>query len=288
MVLMATMLPSGVCAQENVMNTFSAYSMYGLGLLETQGTLATRSMGGAGVGSRSLLIVNTLNPAAYSMALPKGVLLDMGVEGSLYNSTQTIDGVDYKSENTTGNIKDIALQIPLAKGLGFGFSVSPYSNVGYKVENSFLTDAANFMSYIYEGSGTVSLVKFGLGLRLSKRLSLGVAGQYYWGNLDREFKANVTNIVTTGNALSMTGVDNISVSRVKGQLGVQYAPYLKERSSLTLGATYDLGGDLRPRYARVVTADGVNGDIFAQNDTTKMSIVLPRQLTVVLHTSRRR
>lgn len=283
LVVMATLLSGSVRAQENSLNVFSVYSMYGLGILDTQGTSSTISMGGAGVASRSRTTVNMLNPASYSTALSKGILMEFGVDGSMYNSSQVVDAERLSSRSYTANFHDIALQIPVAKGLGVGFSLSPYASSGYQISDSFLTDTADFVQYVFQGSGTVTLVKFGVGWEVAKRLSIGLAGQYYWGNLDREFSAVTTNIITPGTAISAAGVDNTSISRMKAQVGVQWAPYVSEKGneSLTLGATFDLGGDLNPRYARVVSGSGYDDyEIFAQNDTTKISVVLPRQLSV--------
>ncbi len=280
LIVLSMMLPSAT-AQENVLNTFSSYSMYGLGILETQGTLASRSMGGAGVATRSRTSINLLNPASYSLAIQKGVLMEFGLEGAAYNSSQKIDGEMSNSSFVTGNFHDIALQVPIAKGLGFGLSLSPYSSAGYQIEKAFMSDTYDYVQYLYEGSGVITQVKLGVGWEIVKGLSVGIAGQYYWGTLDREFTAAVTNIITPGDAISPAGVDNLSVSKIKGQVGLQYSPMMKdEYTSLTIGATLDLGGDLTPRYARVVTGLDRYEDLYAQSDTTTISIVLPRQLSL--------
>ena len=61
------LLPLGVTAQTltSSVNTYSPYSMYGLGELSTPGTAAQRSMGGVGVAMFSNTSVNVLNPADY-------------------------------------------------------------------------------------------------------------------------------------------------------------------------------------------------------------------------------
>ena len=60
----AVMLPYAVSAQTSSINAFSPYTMYGIGEINTPGTLPMRSMGGAGVAMRSTGTVNLLNPAA--------------------------------------------------------------------------------------------------------------------------------------------------------------------------------------------------------------------------------
>jgi hypothetical protein len=66
-IAIALLLPMGAVAQTltSSVNTYSPYSMYGLGELATPGNVAMRSMGGIGVAMYSQSMVNMLNPAAY-------------------------------------------------------------------------------------------------------------------------------------------------------------------------------------------------------------------------------
>ena len=79
LMLVVVMATTAFSVSAETKNTFSSYTMYGLGRIQTQGTLATRSMGGAGVAMRSMTNINLINPAAYSMAIPRGVLFDFWV-----------------------------------------------------------------------------------------------------------------------------------------------------------------------------------------------------------------
>lgn len=272
------LLPQLSTAQTNTINTFSSYSMYGLGELQTQGTTLTRSMGGAGVALRSRTAINLLNPASYSVALRRGVLFDFALEGSTYFAAQEIEGQSYKSSFATANIHDIALQVPIAKGMGFGLSVTPFSSTGYYQVNSEVTDSFDYSQFIYEGSGDVSEIKLGVGWEIAKGISIGFAAQYYWGDLDRSFTSSVTNFMTPGSSVAAVGVDNTSISRIKGQFGIQWEALSTPDEALVFGATYDFGGDLRPRQARVVSSTSGYTSVYAQSDTTRVSLVLPRQL----------
>lgn len=278
----AVLLPNSLRAEtlESPVNTFSSYSMYGIGELQTKGTISTRSMGGAGVALRSSASINLLNPASYSVVLQRSVLFDYGVEGGTYFAKQSIDGTNYKDEFSTANFRDIALQMPIAKGWGVGFSVTPYSSVGYSLSSSSIDPDWGYIKNAYYGSGDISEVKLGVGWEIKKGLSVGFAALYYWGDLDRNFDVEVTNIIYPGDAVSSSGVDNLSVSNIKAQVGVQWDAIATDRRRLTLGATYDLGGDLSPRYVRAVKCDEGYEDVFAQNDTTSMSLHLPREIAI--------
>ncbi len=278
--IVATTLHVNVMAQANTLNTFSTYSMYGLGELQSQGSLATRSMGSAGVAMRSAAMINFLNPASYSVALRKGVLFDFGAESGSYFSAQNIDGVKQTGSYTTANFQDIALQVPIAKGLGFGFSVTPFSSVGYRQLDTAVEPNLGYVNIERSGSGNISEVKFGLGWEVLKGLSFGFAAQYYWGTIERSFVAEVVSMTATSNSLSLSGVDNISVSSLKGQFGLQSEVANNKRRKITLGLTVDVGGELNPRYVRTVSdLYTTDEDTYAQNDTMSISIIAPRQLT---------
>lgn len=284
----AALIPAAVSAQTSSINAFSPYTMYGIGELNTPGTLPTRSMGGVGVAMRSAGTINLLNPAAYSAAPQKSFLFDFGLEGQNYYNSQRLDGVAKKTAYNTFNFHDIAFQMPLARKLGLGFSLTPYSSVGYRIkgDHAFAPDDPVWgnvgrVQYVYEGEGDVTEVKVGLGWEPFKNFSVGIAAQYYWGDIDRNYTMSPTPITGDGDFLPISGQENYSVSSVKGQVGVQWDAISNQKRVLTLGAAFDFGGDLKPR----VTKDIRLGNAFnttVQGDTTHLALVLPRQLSVGL------
>lgn len=285
-VMAAALIPVAVSAQTNSINAFSPYTMYGVGELNTPGTLPMRSMGGIGVAMRGPGVVNLLNPASFSAVPQKSFVFNFGLEGQNYYNSQTAEGIAKKSAYNTFNFHDVAFQLPLAKKLGLGFSLSPYSSVGYRTKfydpfdvNDPVLGNVGPAHYSYMGEGDVTEVKLGVGWEIFKNFSLGLAAQYYWGNIDRSYVMTPTSIVGDGTYLSMRGNDNYSISSFKGQVGLQWVAILTQKRALTLGATYDFGGDLRPR----VSSEKYINDIYstvAGGDTTHMALVLPRQLTL--------
>lgn len=282
-VAVAAMLPATVRAQSSSINAFSPYTMYGIGELNTQGTLPMRSMGGVGVANPTSGIMNLLNPAAYSNMPRKSFMLDFGVEGQNYYNSQTVGDVHKKTAYNTFNFHDIAFQLPLGKKIGLGFSLTPYSSVGYRVNNTHDVNDDDIwgnvgrIQYTYQGEGDVTEVKFGIGWEIFKNFSVGLAAQYYWGDIDRSFTMTPIAITGTGTFTSTVGNDNYSVSSFKGQVGFQYSPILNHKRALTIGATYDFGGDLSPRVSKHI----VVGDMFntaVKGDTLSLPLVLPRQL----------
>lgn len=287
-VLAALALPCGVRAQTSSINAFSPYSMYGIGELQTQGALPTRSMGGAGVGMRSSSRVNLLNPAAYSATAPKTFLFDFGVEGQNFYNSQQRDAQTVRTSYNTFNFHDIALQLPLTKGLGLGFSLTPYSSVGYRVTGTIEDDEIwgniGRVQQLYSGEGDITEVKFGVGWEIFKNFSLGVAAQYYWGDIDRSFTTTVVNnVVGTGSFTAAIGKETYSVSRFKGQVGLQWNVINDpHRRLLTLGATYDIGGDVRPDITRTVYSGNIFGTTVLEQ-SPHLKLVLPHQVAAGLY-----
>ena len=288
LVVAAALVPVAVVAQTSSINAFSPYTMYGIGEQNTPGTLVMRSMGGVGVAVRNAGVVNLLNPAAYSVAPQKTFLFSFGLEGQNYYNSQTAEGIAKRSVYNTFNFHDIAFQMPVTKGLGLGFSLTPYSSVGYRVkynqtyggmEDDPIWGNVGRIQYQYQGEGDVTEVKLGLGWEVVKNLSVGLAVQYYWGDIDRTFVMTPQAITGDGSFASTVGTDNYNVSSFKGQVGVQWNAIVDRKRLLTVGATYDFGGDLNPSVTKSIYV----GDLYnttVKGDTTRMALVLPRQLAV--------
>lgn len=285
----AAMFPLAVSAQTSSINAFSPYTMYGIGELNTPGTLPMRSMGGAGVAMRAVNSMNLLNPASYSVAPQKTFLFNFGLEGQNYYNAQTVEGVGKRTAYNTFNFHDIAFQMPVAKKLGLGFSLTPYSSVGYRTKyyHEYTPEDPNWsnvglIQYNYQGEGDVTEVKLGMGWEPFKNFSIGIAAQYYWGDIDRTFVMTPTAITGEGTFTSTVGQDNYSISSIKGQVGVQWSPILNSKRMLTVGATYDFGGDLNPEVTKTI----YTGDLFntvVKGDTTHLKLVLPRQMALGLY-----
>lgn len=276
-VLAAVALPYAGFAQTSSINAFSPYSMYGIGELSTQGVLSSRSMGGMGVAMRNQGVINMFNPAALSMARQKSFLFNFGLEGQNYYNSQVVGDATKKSAYNTFNFHDIAFQLPIAKGIGLGFSLTPYSNVGYRMQRDQIDGNVGWGNYVYTGEGDVTEVKFGVGWEPFKNFSIGAAMQYYWGDITRSFSMTPTNIVDNTTIPATNGIDSYSISSIKGQVGMQLNILSTNKRVLTLGAAYTIGGDLNPEVSKRVSV-GNSFNSVVKGDTTHISLVLPTEL----------
>lgn len=288
-IIALVLLPMGAMAQTltSSINTYSPYSMYGLGELATPGNVAMRSMGGVGVAMWSGGMVNILNPAGYGATPRQSFLFNFGIEGAHYQNSQQkyTSGANGKSKTAYNsiNIHDIAFQMPIAKGLGFGFSLTPYSNVGYTMYRDDVSPeiAGNLgrVRYQYYGEGDVTEVKAGFGWAPSKRFSIGAAMLYYWGNIERNYKSVPMDVVTgSGEFSTTTGVDTYDVSRIKAQFGLMVNPIYTSQRILTLGATYDIGGSLKPKMVKSVYVDNVLTSVVRDEKDNALPLKLPMQV----------
>ena len=67
-------LPAG--AQDESYNTYSPYSVFGVGDLFHRGTSSSKSMGGVGIASRDKRFVNLMNPASVTEREDKSFMAD--------------------------------------------------------------------------------------------------------------------------------------------------------------------------------------------------------------------
>jgi hypothetical protein len=245
---MLAMVATSVAAHaQGSMNTFSPYTLYGLGDIRMQGTAAKAGMGGVNIAARE--VMDYVNPASLS-ALPRNSFhFNFGIEGDFFYLR---DGVKKSSYNTF-NVRDMVFRMPLGRKLGFGASLSPLSSVGYRIKESVPAEeldprlyemGAAGADYLYKGSGDVSQVRFSLGWEPAKRLSLGVDMIYYFGRIERNYSSHIFSRDPEFDIPSADIAQLDEVSRLRWGVGVQYNIIEQSGATaqsyrvLTVGATY--------------------------------------------------
>lgn len=290
--LLLMLVPLCGMAQSSSINAYSPYSMYGPGELITPGSVQIRSMGGIGIAKRTAGQVNTLNPASASVTPRKSFIFDVSIDGTHYRNSQPKYDSNGKFMGksmgviNSGNIHNIAIAFPLAKGLGMSLNISPYSSVAYKVNTTDQNEDnwANIgrVQYGFEGIGDISEVKLSIGWAPIQKLSIGLAAKYYWGYIERKYQTTVTDqIIGLGNYSSTYGNDKYVVSNFKLQAGIQWSIIHNETRILTLGATYDLGGNLNPEMRRSIsTSNNINQSDNVLHDDNTLELRVPHEVGV--------
>ncbi len=270
--------PGASRAQESSLGTYSPYSMYGLGNLTGSPLSAFAGMGGTSIGFRNGgfdttadLRLNLSNAASLSGIPGQTFIFDVGLAGSnVYAQQRSREGMLRTSFNTF-NFNNFSIAFPLiGNKMGFAVSVSPFSEVGYKIHNddeSHLSDLG-VVRYFYDGQGNVTEAKAALGLQLLRNLSIGVEANYLWGNIDRMYKAEILNYLVSGTFNSINASTNERVGKIFAAFGMQYTPLDKARTRLTIGATYRLGGKLDSKVTDYIPSNNIFEDVIRLDEYT--------------------
>ncbi len=243
-------------AQDEAYGAFSPYSMYGIGDVTKSGTAYNRSMGGVGVATRDKRNINILNPASVTERDPQSFMLDFSIaQGNRYYKQG-----DMKSSNNTFNLNSIALSFPVWKSFSMYAGFSPFSDIGYKITawetDPYIVSKTGAILNTVQGYGGLSKVYIGGGFSPFKGFSIGGEGQYIFGSLHKD------NTFTMSDASyrSISSGYTLSLNSFKGKFGVQYSFPVSNKASMVLGATYELGADLRGSVDRfeIQTISSIN------------------------------
>ena len=269
---------SKVSAQNvDALNTYSPYSMYGIGDISTLGTSINAGMGGIGIGVRDNKYINMVNPASITARDSLAFMFDIGMNGkNLYASSNNTS-----SPYNTFSLNNIMMTFPLYKNSAFIIGITPLSSTGYKFKNAETNPIllSNFGDIEYETYGEGSLYNLFLGVaaNVTKDLSLAVQGEYYFGSIDQH--SDILFNSSSVNRNILTGWD-YQLHGMSAKLGLQYEKELSKTKGIVLGATYRFGTNLSghiKRYNFSETSSGTT-DTLVFNENSNPSIKVASQL----------
>ncbi len=230
-----------VYAQDGTYGAYSPYSIYGIGDISKEGTAFNKSMGGVGVATRNRRFINYMNPAAVTARDSLAFMADFG----LAQSNTVFKQGKVKSAHNTFNIYNFVMSFPIYRSSAFMVGITPFSDVGYdfssvETDPDIIGNTGN-ISYDSFGTGSVYQAFVGAGVTLWKNLSLGAEAIYYFGNIDK-----VTNMDYSNSSYrSLNSGSDLMVRGVTGKFGIQYEQKLGGNVSMTIGATYRMGTDMK-------------------------------------------
>lgn len=228
-------------AQEGAYGAYSPYSIYGIGNISKEGTAFNKGMGGTGIATRNKRFINYLNPAAVTARDSLSFMADFG----LSQKNTVFQQGNIKSGNNTFNIYDFVMSFPIYRSSAFMVGITPFSDVGYdfssiETDPDIIGNTGN-ISYDSYGTGSIYQVFFGAGVTLWKKLSLGAEAIYYFGNIDK-----ITNMKYSDSSYrSLNSGNIISVNALTGKFGLQYDQKIAGNISMTIGATYRMGTNMK-------------------------------------------
>ena len=114
----------------------------------------------------------TSNPASYALISEGKPILDISGRGIL-SRFETTTG---EHNTSLFGLNNVAIAFPIKKNWGLTIGMSPYSSVGYKIQERFTFDSKEIRAS-YVGEGALNKVFLGLGYRpwrdSSNQLSIG-------------------------------------------------------------------------------------------------------------------
>jgi hypothetical protein len=186
-------------------------------------------MGGIGYGLRNPKIINPLNPASFSAIDSMTFMLDFGIKGQ---ASFFKEGANQATKYNAG-IEYLALQFPLAKGLGMGIGFEPVSYVGYQfVEDSLQSPQKSFATY--SGKGGLNKVYATLSYQLFNRFSFGVNVGYLFGDIIHSQSVS-SNI---GKSHTLSWNDSLRSRGLTYEVGFQYIHPIRKNEEIVLGLVY--------------------------------------------------
>ena len=279
-ILIAVLMVTLPAAAQEAFSAFTPYSIFGLGQLESVGDQNTAGMGGIGVGLRDPGLNNLLNPASVTAREPSAFMLDFGLKQSnvIYAGADA-DGNLARSAKNLFNIDHVVASFPIYKHSAFRVGVMPFSNTGFAFsfhenKDQILATLGD-VQYVRSGQGGIHQVFAGAGVTLFDRLSLGADGIFYMGTIKRS-----TTTVFTTNSNQRVAMRNWStvLRGFSGKAGIQYEQPIGESLSLTVGATYKLGSEVKGDFTDLAYASGGNYTDTTLNVSKPVGYSIPQEI----------
>ncbi len=229
-------------------NVISPYSAIGLGDILYDGMLHQSMSGGLIAGFNSSLLSNPANPASL------GFLRSTAFEfAATYQYSYLQDG-DKNAGIQSGMPDYVSLSFPMRNpvtelleqkntdyGWGMGFTLSPYSRVGYDLSSTIYEQDSLLITRNSRASGGTYLFQWSNGLRY-KNFSLGISLGYLFGNIKKEREV-IPDIQKNPNAAYFT--DDIRLKAFKWRIGGLYEWQLnpneinsKKKKTLSFGTYF--------------------------------------------------
>ncbi len=216
-------------------NTYSPYSVFGVGDLQGMGLAHNLAMGGVGISTANPFHLNNKNPAL--LTANRVVVFETAVT----MEQKDLSTEELAQQNTTGGLGYIAFGFPVIRDVWtMSVGLMPYSIVNYESQDlGFVPGTDAILATTFNGSGGITQAYFASGLKLLKGLSVGFRAAYLFGSIrqETEFFVENTNYLTAS-------VTRNAFSDIAFSFGAAYRLELvKDQNYLNFGVTYDLGGD---------------------------------------------
>jgi hypothetical protein len=219
----------------NIPKENSPFSRLGLGNIIAQNYGVTSSMGGINAAFRDFYNFNDQNPA--SLAYLRNTVFEAGI----FYQKNSVSFNGSENNYNSGNLKYLALGIPTKSPIneafekkirkyhwGMGFSIAPYSSVGYYIQTSNKiqgNDSINQVNF-YIGNGSTYKLKWSNGVSY-KNFAAGIGIGSIFGNTVNQKQIGFNNI---NNYYTTFFDQSHRISGIAFDFGVQYDMELSKKN----------------------------------------------------------
>jgi hypothetical protein len=236
--------------------TYSPFSRYGIGELNTAGYGQNAGMANTGIGVRTNEHLNFMNPASYSAIDTMSFFFETGVTAH----SQTFESAGGEEQYNNIDFSYFAMGFPISKNIHTSLGLRPYSNAGYEFEFS---DGTSLNRAI--GTGNLSAAYAGLSIRPAPSLSLGAHATYLFGNIRHTTFIEFID----DDAAYKYGVQNeLHASDFIFDFGAQYTQQLSKTEKITAGITFRPQSPVNGDFQRTVAKGSQyaeDGKLFTAN-----------------------
>ena len=240
--------------------TYSTFSRYGLGELNSRGLGIYEAMGGFGIDIKANNL-NILVPASYTTMNSMSFFFDVG----LSNNTQTISNSLGSQTFSDINFDYFALGFPVSQQMALTVGVRPAAQAGYNYESPGKITEPSLDTAI--GGGNFTYLYGGIGIKATPQLSVGAHASFWVGDIDHKSYINFTECQDEPSY----GIKNEhSISSLLFDFGMQYTKPLADNQSLTVGVIFSPRMSLNGQSSILTANDNLFGTeeiLFTTNNT---------------------
>ncbi|GEM_PF-384233 len=207
-------------------NTFSPFSIYGLGEPSKSSTTAMSSMGHTHAALLDPTMINPINPSSYTDITRPTFNFDVK------NELLTLSSGTTTQASNSFSIKNFSFAFPVIndtrkfkRRMGLSFGLAPLTSMGYDLFETEEIPDLGAVEYRFFGDGGINSLHAGIGFDLltdKKRtnyLSLGANVNYVFGQIS---KNRVTQLDPASAATNLYRLDNLEISDVDFNSGLRF------------------------------------------------------------------
>ncbi|MEI6864808.1 hypothetical protein [Flavicella sp.] len=222
----------GVVGQSDVS---SPYSLFGVGKDNSNYFGGSNGLGNTGIGYSNSLSLNKINPASLTAIKGGTFLYDLGISSTLSYK----EDKNNSQSNFDFNFTHIAMGFSTGRFWKMSFGLVPRTKTSYQVVFANQVEGSSTPYYTnIDGSGGISEVFWGHGLKVTENLSLGIELLSYFGSVSQ-----VRTIYYETTVISLDQRDNYSGLGLKGSLQYTIPNLLGGRT--TVGLIANLPSELK-------------------------------------------